>query len=69
MDYLGRYEGVQAQIYQVHQFNGSSAGSTTYFDKTDWTIKGVIKAQEQFLITGQSTAVGTLLDGVDCKIL
>ena len=28
-----------------------------------------IKAQEQVLITNQSTMKGTLLDGMDCKIL
>ena len=28
-----------------------------------------LKAQEQLLITDQFTTMGTLLDGIDCKIL
>ena len=68
-DYLDRYEGVQAWIHQVSQFDDSSVVHTTYLGKSGRTRKGVIRAQEQFSITGQSTTVGTLLDGTDCKIL
>ena len=68
-DYLDRYEGVQAWIHQVSQFDDSSAVSTTYLGKTDKMRKNVIKAQEQFSITYHCTIVGTLLDGTECKIL
>ena len=34
-DYLDRYEGVQAQIHQVGQFDAYSAVSTTYLGKTE----------------------------------
>ena len=52
----------------ISQFNDSSAVHTTYLVKADRSGKEVIKAQEQFPITDQSTTVGTLLDGTDCKI-
>ena len=57
------------QILWVSQFDESSAVSTIYLDKTDRTRKGVIKAQEQFSITDQSTTVGNLLDCTEWKIL
>ena len=47
----------------------SSAVSTIYLGKSDRKRKGVIKAQEQFSITDQSTTVGTLLNGTNFKIL
>ena len=59
----------QVQIHLVSQFNDSSTESTTYLGKTDRRGKGVMKAQEQFSVTDQSTTKGTLLDGTDCKIL
>ena len=60
---------IVVQIHQITQFDYSSAVSTTYLGKTDRTRKDVTKAQEQFSIADQSTTVGTLLDGLDCKIL
>ena len=34
-NYLDMYEGVQAEIHQVGQFDESSAISTTYFGKVN----------------------------------
>ena len=69
VNYLDRYEGVQAWIHQVSQFDDSSPVSTTYLSETDKTGKTVIKAQGQFSIMDHSTTVHTLLDGTECKIL
>ena len=69
IDQLDRYEGVQAQIHQVSQFDDSNAVSTTYLDRIERARWEIIKCQELFLIKDQSTAVGTLLDSTDCKLL
>ena len=67
-DYLDRHRGVQPQTHQISQSDDSGAISTTYLGRNGRSRGDDIKAQEQFSIIDQSTTVGTLLDGTDCKI-
>ena len=68
MDYLDRYESVQAETHQVRQFDESSVVCITYLGKVNMSREDVPKAQEQFLLTDQSTTIGTLLGGTTYKI-
>ena len=61
-NYLGRYEGVQAEIHQVSQFDESSV-ITAYLAKVEMSIEGDLRAQEQISTTDQSTTI------TDFKIL
>ena len=67
-DYLDRYKGAQAQMHQVSQFDESSDLSTTYLNKVEMSREDALKAQEQFSLVDQSTAVGTLQDDIDGNI-
>ena len=68
-DYLDRYEGVQAEIHQVSQFDESITVSTTYLGKVEISREDALKVQEQFSHTDQSKTMGTSLYGTDSKIL
>ena len=68
-DHLDRYEGVQAGIHQVSQFDEPSAVSTTYLGKVNMSRKDAFREQEQYLLTDQLTTFGTILDGTNCKII
>ena len=57
------------QIQKVSQFDDPGAVSTTYLGRTEMLRKDDIMTQEPFLITDQSTTVGTLLDGTDYTLL
>ena len=67
-DYLDKYKGVQAQIHQVSKFYHSGIVSTKHFSKSSKAKKRCHKSSKQFSIIDHSTIVGTLLDGIDCKI-
>ena len=67
--YLDKYDGIQAEIPQVNEFDESTDLSTTYLGKTDMTREYVIKAEERFLISGQGYLNGKLLDQTECSIL
>ena len=67
--YLDRYDGVQAEISQVSSFDESTDLSTTYLGKTDMKREYVIKAEEQFPISGQGYTSGKLMDKTECSIL
>ena len=43
--------------------------SITYLRRIERSRRDTINGQEQFSTTDQSTTVGTLLNGTDCKIL
>ena len=65
-DYLDKYEGVQAEMHQVGQYDESSALNITYVGKVEMSREDALKALEQLSLTYQSTMIGTLLDGTDC---
>ena len=73
-NYLGRYEGFLAEIYQVGKFDESSAVRTTYLGIRNMTREDSLKTQEPCSLTDQSITIGILLDdnrilldGTDCK--
>ena len=55
IDYLDRYEDVQAEIHQVSQSGESSAACTIYLGKVEMSREDALKAQHQFSLTDQST--------------
>ena len=67
--YLGVYKGVHAEVLQLTKFDEHLDLNTTYLRKTDMTRKTKIKAEEEFLISGQGYMVGKLLDDTECQIL
>ena len=66
-DCLDKYESFQVKIHQVSQFHESSDISKTYLSKVNTSEENVLKAQEHFPLTDQSTTIRTLLDGTDCS--
>ena len=67
--YLDLYEDMYAKMVYTNRFDENSELSTTYLGQTKMTSETKIKAEESFLITGQSFTSGKLLDGTDCQIL
>ena len=68
VDYLDRYEGVQAKIHIISQFGGSSAERTTYLGKVVMSGENALKGQEQILPTDQFTTMGTVLNGTAFQV-
>ena len=67
--YFDRYEGIQSEISQVTGFDESTDLSMTYLGRIGQTRKSVIRAEENFPISGQGYTVGKLADKTDCNIL
>ena len=67
--YLDVYEGVYADMVYANKFNENSDLSMTYLGQTKMMRDTKIKAKERFPITGQGSASGKLLDGMECQIL
>ena len=67
--YFDRYEGIQSEISQVTRFDESTDLSTPYLGRKGQTRKSVIRAEENFPISGQGYTVGKLADKTDCNIL
>ena len=68
-DYLDPFVGIKADIHGRSQLDESSTVTTTYLGIIEMSRKDALKVQEQFLLTDQSTTMGTLPDGTDCRIL
>ena len=60
-DYLHGYEGIQAEMYQVSQYDESTAVITTYLRKVRMSKQDAFRAQEQFSLTVGSTTTGNLI--------
>ena len=53
---------------QRSQFDESNAANRTHFIQINVTKEETMNVQEQFLPTGLSTTIKTLLNGTNCKI-
>ena len=67
--YFDRYESIQSEISQVTRFDESTDLSMTYLGRIGQMRKSVIRAEENFPISGQGYTVGKLSDKTDCSIL
>ena len=68
-DYFDRHDGINAEISQATKFDQSTDLSMAYLGKTDMTRDEIIKAEENFLISGQGYTNGKLSDNTECIIL
>ena len=67
--FLDRYKSVLPKIYQISQFDESSAVRTTYLGNINMKKEDAFKVQWKFLLTDQSSTIASLLVGTNCKIL
>ena len=49
-EYIDRYDGIHAELFQATRFDESTDLSTTYLGKMDMTRHQIIKAEEKFPI-------------------
>ena len=68
-DYQDWYEGFQAEIRYIIQFNESSVVRTTYLGKVEMCREDALMEQEQFSLSDQYITMTTLLDGTNCYII
>ena len=69
VEYLDVYEGVYAEIVSSDRFYEITDLSTMYLGQIYMTRNTEVKAEDNFLITGQGYTKGKLLDGTECDIL
>ena len=66
-DYLDRYEGIQAQIHQISQFDDTSVLSTTYFDRIERSRRDILMLKSNFNHRSVYNS-GYLIDGTYHKL-
>ena len=69
MHIFDKNDVTHVEISQVTKFDESTDLSTTYLGRPDMTREYVIKAAENFPISGQGYMTGRLLDQTECSIL
>ena len=67
--YFDKYDGIYVEISQATRFDESTDLSTAYLGKTDTRRDQIIKAEENFPISGKGDMHGKLLDNTECSIL